>query len=217
MEIVTVKAEPRAASGTRVARALRATGRLPVIIYGHGEKPEMVSLPRHDVEVALAHGARTLEVALSGTTKKYLIKDVQYDHLGHDAIHVDLTRVDLDERVTVRVGVELRGVPQGVSGGGVLDQHLADLEIECLVTEIPETLHPIVTELALGESWLVKDLELPAGVVALTGPDERVATVRALLEAAEPEAAEEAEEATVEPEVIGRVRKEEENKGAGQS
>ncbi len=64
---------------------------------------------------------------------------------------------------------------------------------------------------------MVKDLELPAGVVALADPDERVATVRALLEAAEPEAAEEAEEATAEPEVIGRARKEEENKGAGQS
>ena len=217
MEIVTVKAEPRAALGTRAARALRATGRLPVIIYGHGEKPEMVSLPRHDVEVALTHGARTLEVALSGTTKKYLIKDVQYDHLGHDPIHLDLTRVDLDERVTVRVGVELRGVPKGVSDGGVLDQHLADLGIECLVTEIPETLRPIVTELGLGESLLVKDLEMPAGVVALVDPDDRVATVRALVEAAEPEAAEEAEEATAEPEVIGRVRKEEENKGAGQS
>lgn len=216
MERMTVKAEPREPSGTRAARVLRATGRLPVVIYGHREAPETVSLSRHDVEVALAHGARTLEVEFAGKIGQYLIKDVQYDHLDHEPIHLDLTRVDIDERVTVRVGIEPRGVPKGVSEGGVLDQHMADLEIECLVTEIPNTLHPFVTELGLGESLFVKDLELPPGVKALADPDERVTTVRTLMEAPEPEAVEEGEEKTAEPEVIGRAHKEE-DKGAGES
>ena len=213
MENMTLKAESRTSLGTRAARALRDEGRLPAVIYGHGEPPEAVSLARHDVEVALGHGARTLQVELGGEAKQYLIKDVQYDHLDHEPIHLDLTRVDVNERVTVRVGIELRGVPNGVSEGGVLDQHMADIEVECLVTEIPDTLHPVVTDLGLEDSLLVKDLELPPGVESLADPDERVATVRALMAAAEPEPTEEVEEATEEPERIGRARKEEEGKG----
>ena len=213
MENMTLKAESRTALGTRAARALRDEGRLPAVIYGHGEPPEAVSLARHDVEVALGHGARTLQVELGGEVRQYLIKDVQYDHLDHELIHMDLARVDVNERVIVRVGIELRGVPKGVSEGGALDQHMADIEVECLVTEIPDTLHPVVTDLGLEDSLLVKDLELPPGVESLADPDERVATVRALMAAAEPEPTEEAEEATEEPERIGRVRKEEEGKG----
>ncbi len=217
MEMITLKGERRKELGTRATKALRATGMIPVIIYGHGEAPETVSLPLHDVMVALAHGARTLQVKRGQTKNQYLIKDVQYDHLGNTPIHIDLTRVDLDERVKVRVGIELRGVPKGVAEGGVLDQYMADLEVECLVTEIPETLHPLVIELGLGDSLFVKDVELPAGVFALAEPDERVATVRTLAEAPEPEVSEEAEEKTGQPEVIGRVRKEEEEGGKGGS
>ncbi len=214
MEMITLKAEGRAASGTRVARALRTIGRVPAIMYGHGEPPESVSLVLRDVEVALAHGARTFQVELGGSSRQYLIKAVQYDHLGAKPIHLDLTRVSMDERVKVRVGIELRGVPKGVSEGGVLDQHMADLDIECLVIEIPDTIHPLVTELGLGESLLVKDLELPSGVVVLADPEERVAMVRALMEEAAPEEAEVTDEKEEEPERIGRIRKEEEDKKA---
>ncbi|MHC4696336.1 MAG: 50S ribosomal protein L25 [Planctomycetota bacterium] len=210
MESMAVQAEPRTATGTRASKALRATGRLPAIIYGHGEPVEMISLSRHDVEVALAHGARVLEVGHRGTSKQYLIKDVQYDHLDATLIHVDLTRVDLDERVKVRVGIELRGVPKGVSEGGVLDQLIPDIEVECMVTEIPDTLHPVVTHLHVGESLLVQELELPPGVVALADQEAQVAMVRALAIAEVAEVPEEGEEETEEPERIGRVRKEEE-------
>ncbi|MFQ5494383.1 MAG: 50S ribosomal protein L25 [Phycisphaerae bacterium] len=210
MEVTTLNAVRRESSGTRVAKALRATGRVPAIMYGHGETPDSVSLALHDVEVSLAHGARTMEIELDGKRRQYLIKEVQYDHLGSVPLHLDLARVDVDERVKVRVGIEPRGVAKGLSEGGVMDLHMADLEIECLVSDIPDTLHPLVTELGLGESLLVKDLELPAGVVALGDPEERVATVRALVEEApaeEPEGEEEKDKA--EPERIGRIRKEE--------
>lgn len=218
METMTLKAEPRTELGTRASGQIRKAGRMPVVIYGHGEPPETVSLVQHDVEVALAQGSRTLGVDVGGTVKQYLIKEVQYDHLGQTAIHLDLARVDLDERVTVRVSIELRGVPKGASEGGMLEQLMPDIEVECLVTEIPETLRPVVTELNVGDSLLVKDLELPARVNAVTGSEERVATVRALAIAAEveeePEAAAEDSEG---PERIGRVRKEEEAKDGGAS
>ena len=155
-------------------------------------------------------GARTLSVKVGKKTKQYLIKVVQYDHLDYIPIHMDLARVDMDERVTVRVGIELRGVPKGVSGGGVLDQHLAEIEVECLVTEIPQTLHPLVTQLDLGESLLVKDLELPPDVKVITDQQERVATLTTIVEAPEPEEPAEGEAEKAEPERIGRIRKDEE-------
>jgi large subunit ribosomal protein L25 len=209
MEAMTIKAEPRATSGTRTARALRAVGRLPAVIYGHGEPPETVSLGHHEVEVALAHGARTLQVDLNGAVKPYLIKAVQYDHLATNLVHLDLARVDLHERVRVRVGIELRGVPKGIHDGGILDQQMAQIEVECLVTEIPDTLHPVVTHLALGDSLLVKDLPLPPGVTALADANERIATVRLLAaEVVAPVAPVEGAEAVAEPERIGRIKKE---------
>ncbi|MEK7711234.1 MAG: 50S ribosomal protein L25 [Planctomycetota bacterium] len=212
MKTVQIKGEPRQARGTRAARALRKAGRLPVVIYGHGEAPEAVALVQHDVEVALKHGARTLQVDVNGTVKPYLIKEVQYDHFATTPIHMDLARVDLNERVRVRIGIELRGVPKGIHDGGVLDQSMGQIEIECVVTEIPDTLHPVVTHLGLGESLYVKDLPLPPGVTPIADPNDRVATVRVL--AAEVPTAvavtEEVEGAAAEPERIGRIRKDEE-------
>lgn len=180
-----------------------------MVIYGHNKPVETISLALEEVELALSQGARTLTVEVGGKTEQHLVKEVQYDYLGSSPIHLDLTRVALDERVQVRIGIELRGVPKGVSDGGSLDQHLSDLEVECLVTEIPETLHPFVTELGLEETLFVKDLELPPGVTVLTDPDERVATVRPLIAEAEEESKEEDGEAA-QPEVIGRAPKEEE-------
>ena len=209
MEMTTLKAKPRNEKGTRVSRALRKTGYIPVIIYGHGEPPESVSLNLRDVERSLERGARTLEVEVGGHAKQYLIKAVQYDHMGSTPVHVDLARVSLDERVQVRVGIELRGVAKGVADNGVMDQHLAVIEVECLVTQIPDTLHPLVTNLEVGDSLLVKDLELPEGVVAVNDAEERVATVRAMIEDPEEVETEAGEEDAAEPERIGRVRKDE--------
>ncbi len=210
MQIITIKGEPRTAAGTRVARKMRSEGRLPAVIYGHGEPPESIAIHEHEVEVALAHGARMLQVDLHGKVLPYLIKEVQYDHLATTPIHLDLARVDLTERVRVKVGIKLRGTPKGIHDGGVLDQPMAQIEVECLVTEIPDTLHPVVTHLALNESLYVKDLVMPSGVVALANPEDRVATVRLLAEeVVAPTVAPVGEVVAAEPERIGRVKKEE--------
>jgi len=211
METMTLKAEPRTRIGKKGARSTRERGLLPAIIYGHGEAPEAVSLSFHDVGVALHHGARTLTVDVNGTAKRYLIKAVQYDHFGTTPVHIDLARVDIHERVRLRVGIELRGVPKGVADGGVLEQYMGDIEVECLVTDIPGTLHPLVTHLGVGDSLLVKDLVLPPGVTVRAQPEDRVASCRELMEAPAvvPAVITEGEQ-PAEPERIGRVRKEEE-------
>jgi len=209
---VTIQAKPREAMSKKANRRARQAGWLPGIIYGHKEEPVPVLLPMHDLELAVQHGAHILEVDLGEKREQVLLKEVQYDHLGSKMLHVDLTRVSLDERVEVTVQLVLRGTPKGVTeGGGVLEQPLSDLTIECVVTQIPEVIRINVSELGLGEMLHVRDLELPEGVTALTDPETVVCLVRALGEEAEEEAAaEEAEPGAAEPEVIGRGKEEEE-------
>jgi large subunit ribosomal protein L25 len=211
-ETKTLKAEIRAVGGTNAARRVRKQGKLPGVVYGHGEEPVAIALDVHDFAVELHHGAHLLSVDLNGKPVQCLIKQVQYDHLGENVLHVDLARVDLTERVKVKVGIELRGTPKGLSEGGLLDQSLANVEIECLVTEIPDVLRPSVAHLHLGESLLVRDLELPPSGRHIHDPEDIVATVRKLAEEvveAAPAVAAEAEAAPAEPEVIRKVREEE--------
>jgi len=189
---------------------MRDEGRLPAIVYGHSENVVPISLSYHEVEVALAHGARTLDVALGDKTQCCLIKDVQYDYLGTSPIHLDLTRVDENERVQVSVGIEVKGTPKGVAQGAIMDQLLSEIEVECRVVDIPETFHPLVTELDVGDSLLVKDLKLPEGVVAITDGEERIVTVHALSEDTGEDTEDGEEGSSEEPERIGRVRKDDE-------
>ncbi len=214
---MTLKAEARNQIGTRAARAIRAAGRLPAIIYGHGEGVQTVTLEHHEVAVALHHGAHTLHIEFAGKSQQCLIKDVQYDHMGTTPVHMDLTRVDLDERVKVTVGIELRGTPKGATHGGLLDLHMSAIELECRVTDIPEVVRPIVTELEVGDSLMIKDLDLPEGVVATGEPNERIVTIHAPVTDTDDdaEATEESEASEVEPERIGRVRKDEEEGASG--
>jgi large subunit ribosomal protein L25 len=210
MQIDILKAETRTGSGTRDARAVRANGRIPAIIYGHGEDPVAITLDKHDLVVALDHGMRALKLDVGGKQDQCLIKEVQYDHLGIAPIHLDLTRVALDEKVQVQVGVELKGTPKGVADGGALEQNLTEIEVECLLHAIPETITHLVNDLGVDDSLFAKDLPLPEGVVLLTDGDERIATVRVVAEEEPEEEVEEGEEGGAEPERIGRVRAEDE-------
>jgi large subunit ribosomal protein L25 len=142
------------------------------------------------------------DIALDGKSEKVLVKEVQYDHLGQEVLHVDFARVSLDERVEVTVPLELKGEPKGEADGGVLQQVIAELELECLVTEIPDAIRHNVSEMALNDVLHIKDLKLPPGVRALQDEDLIVATVKEIQEEVAAPAA--AEEGAAEPEVIGR-------------
>lgn len=203
-----LKLNKRDELGTRASRRLRQQGLVPAIVYGHGEENVAVSVSTHDIELAVQHGERLVEAQVGGKKQNYLIKDVQYDFAGQHIIHVDLTRVRLDERVTVTVPVVLRGMAVGVeSEDGVLTQHLDELECECLVTEIPEELRVSVNDLHVDDVLRVSDLDLPEGLIVQADPETPVASVSVVIEE-EVVAAEEAEEA--EPEVIGEKKEEEE-------
>ena len=214
MEIATIHGETRKPGGRHANERVRRRGMVPAVIYGHAEPPECVAISQHDLVLALEHLTHVIQLDVNGETTQYLLKDVQYDHLQKDPIHVDLMRVDATERVTVKVGIDFKGEPKGIHDGGEFVHVLTDLELECPLLEIPEMVVHNVKDLALDETLCIKDLTLPPGAKALHEPDEIVALVRpkrgVQLSAEEEAAAEEA--AAAEPEVIGKGPKEE---GAG--
>lgn len=211
MQIATIKAETRKPGGRTVNRRLRREGWVPAVVYGHGETPETLSLLRHDLELALQHTAHVIKVDLDGKEIQFLIKEVQYDHLQHEPVHADLMRVRLDERVTVKVALDFRGEPHGIHEGGEFIPIITDLEVECPLLNIPESIRVKIDHLGVGQALHVSEIALPEGVASTHDPDDAVAVVRAKrgvsVEAEAPAEGEEA--AAAEPEVIGRGSKEE--------
>ncbi len=203
-----LKVTKRTEVGSRKVRPLRKQGLIPGVIYGHGEEVLSVTLNEHDVDLAIHHGERLLELDLEGKKENVLIKDVQYDTFGQHVLHVDLTRVSLDERVEVTIPIVLRGTPAGAVEGGVLQQAHNEIHIECLVTAIPEDIKVSVNELNINDSIHASDVELPQGAKLLDDPEMLICSVSVIAEEIPAEEVE--EEAAAEPEVIGEKKEEEE-------
>lgn len=210
MQIANIKAETRKPGGRSANRRLRREGWVPAVVYGHGENPENIALSRHDLEMALEHAARVIKVELEGRQRQFLIKEVQFDHLQHELVHADLMRVNLDERVTVKVALQYRGEPHGIHEGGEFIPILTDLEVECPLLEIPEFIRVKIDHLGIGQAVHVRDIELPPGVTTNHDPDDAAAVVRTKRGVTvEAEVPAEGEAAVAEPEIIGRGPKEE--------
>lgn len=205
---INLTAEPREKLGTRATRRLRNVGKLPAIVYGHGEEPVSVAVGSKSFLESLDKGAHLFELGIGTKKETVLLKDVQFDYLGTNIIHADFARVDLNERVTVTIGIELKGTPIGEKDGGKLQQTLSEVEIEALVTEIPDAIHHDVSNLKLDEALHVRELTVPAGVTILTDEETVVAVVHAILE----EVVEPAVEAVTaaEPELIRKEKTDEE-------
>lgn len=209
METSKLKAEPRQARGSRAAARLRRQGKLPAIVYGHGETPEHIAVDRHDLALLLEHGAHLVELQMDGKSEPALVKEVQYEYLGATPIHADFVRVSQDERVTVKVPLEFKGTAVGTTQGGMLDHDMLDIEIECLATDIPDSIRVNVAELQLGQVVHVRELELPSSVTAITPGETIVCSVRAKKAEVEAVAEAPAESAAAGPEIIGRKKEEE--------
>ncbi|TWT44699.1 50S ribosomal protein L25 [Phycisphaerae bacterium RAS1] len=209
MQIISVAGEKRAKGGRHANERVRRKGYVPAIVYGHGEAPESVSLSLHDLEIALEAMTHVVSVRMDGAEKQYLVKDIQFDHLQRRPLHVDLMRVDPNERVHIRVPIELKGTPKGAAEGGQLIQTLSDLHIDCLLLQIPEAIRHSVLELGLNQSVHVRDLQLPEGIKVLSSPDDLIAIVRlprAVEEAPAAAAAAPAEGTPTEPELIKKPK-----------
>jgi large subunit ribosomal protein L25 len=198
IELVT---QPRDVYGSTAARKLRKQGRIPAVVYGHGEGTAAITVSAEELTKAVRHGARVVDLKTGSELQKALIRELQWDHLGKDLLHADFSRVSKDERVVLHVPLHVRGQSPGVTAGGILDQPLHTLEVECLAIAVPDHIRVNLGELQIGGIIHVRDLHLPEGVKAMSDADAIVVQVKAPeAEAAAPvPGAEQAE-----PEIIGR-------------
>jgi large subunit ribosomal protein L25 len=204
-DAVKLTTQPRTGKGSRDATRLRKAGRVPAVVYGHKEETVAVTVSRDELASALRHHARTVDLDLNGKAETVLIQQVQHDHLGSGLVHVDFRRVSKDERIRTTVEIELRGTAPGATGGGVLDQPLHKIHVECPAISIPESIRVRIDGLLIGQAIHVKELELPAGVKALDDPDLVVVQVKQQ-QAALPEPTTLVPEGTAEPEVITKKK-----------
>src|SRR4051812_35895464 len=131
-ETVQLAVQPRSDHGSSAARRLRRNGQVPGVVYGHKEATVSITVPADTLAKAIKIGTRIFDLQADGKTETTIIKDVQWDPLGHDILHVDFARISKDERVEVPVALALRGTAPGVTAGGVLVQPLHELTVECL-------------------------------------------------------------------------------------
>jgi large subunit ribosomal protein L25 len=210
-EIPKEKVQQRDRLGSRYAARLRESGQLPVVIYGHKKDPIHASAVAEEIHDLLHRHTHLVEVVVDSTTEPCLVKDVQWDHLGSKIVHIDLARVDLNERVTVDVPLVLVGEAPGLKeAGAILEHPVTEIEVECLATEIPESIKADVSQLKVDDALTIGEIKLPEGVTTTLDADTIVAVISVVKEeVAEPVVA---AEGGAEPEVIGK--KAEEGEGA---
>jgi large subunit ribosomal protein L25 len=170
----------RAAEGSRSARRLRRTGRVPGAIYGGGEEPQLFAVDARILRNTLSHAGAILDVTIDGGSgSPVLVKDVQRHPVRGDAMHVDLLRVRMDEAIHTTVVLELVGadVAPGVMQGGVLSQGVVELNIEALPGDIPDSIQFDVSGLEINETAMLSHVTPPRGVTLLDDGETVVATV----------------------------------------
>ncbi|MDT7807185.1 MAG: large subunit ribosomal protein [Acidobacteriota bacterium] len=210
---ITVRAELRAGRGKNDARRLRARGLVPLTIYGGEGEPVAAAAPRREVAGLLRPGAGhnaifTLDVDGIGANEVMFL-DRQIDPVKSRLIHADLRRLVRGQEVEVTVRIELEGEPEGAKEeGGIVEQLLREVEIRCRPGIIPDSILVDVSGLGVHEVLHVSDIKVAEGITIMTDPETAVATLAVVREEAV-EAAAPVEEA-VEPEVIGKGKKEDE-------
>jgi len=219
---ITVTAEPRSSRGKNEARRLRVRGLAPAVLYG-SEKPAVpVSVNPKEVDKILrsSTGHNTIfNLAVQGVEDTpAMIIDWQSDPVRETLLHVDLKRIDLTQRIHVKVRVQTTGEPKGVKiQGGLLEIVTREVEIECLPDEIPELFTMNVSELMIGQNLRAGDIPVTGSMKLLSSADQVIAHVVALKAEAEAPAAEAGVAAApAEPEVIKKGKKEEEPEAGGE-
>ncbi len=200
--------ERRERLGTTGAHALRAQGKIPAVVYGHGNVPEHVALDAHAFEELMHHGGRNAIITLTDGGRKRqtaLVRQIQLHPVSRRIVHADLQRVSADESIDTRLPIATVGVAEGVrSFGAVMDVIVHELEVEGPANRIPEHLEVDVTALGVHEHLTAADVPLPAGFKLLTPPETVVVSIEPSRTARElEEAAPGVPEEAAEPEVIG--------------
>ena len=210
-----LEAQPRQAKNKNEARRVRRSGMVPGVLYGAKKDPVSLSLDPKSISKILQSktGQNTIfELSFDGEKTRAMIVDWQYEPIRGSLLHVDLKRIAMDQRLQVSVPIVLKGEAAGVKQqGGIMEQVLREVEIECLPDDIPNLIEADVSELVFGKVMRVADLPHSDKVKFLTDPNQPVAHVITIKEevVATPEAvAAEATAGPAEPEVIKKGKQE---------
>jgi large subunit ribosomal protein L25 len=216
-----VEAKPRQGGGKNDARRLRQTGMIPAVVYGAGQKSMAIAIdPKQMNRILHSESGHNsiFDLSLDGQSAKVMIVDWQYEPIKGALLHVDLKRIAMDKVLRVSVPIVLKGEAPGVkTQGGILEQILREVEIECLPADIPSHIDADVSQLMFGQVIRVADLPHTGKVQFLTDGNQSVAHVVAVKEVVEPTPAEAGAEAgavPAEPEVIKKGKQEAEGEVA---
>ncbi|MBL8850989.1 MAG: 50S ribosomal protein L25 [Planctomycetaceae bacterium] len=204
--IQKLSANRRKELGTTACRRLRRSGLVPGNVYGHGQEPVAISFDGELIRPVVTSGAHVVNLELDGESQTALIRDVQWDTFSTYVRHLDLVRVDANERVRLSVTVQLKGTAIGTMAGGIVEQPLHALHIECPAIQIPDFISVKVGHLEIGQSVHVRELtDVPEGVAILDSPDALIVHIVKPGIVEEPSA--EAVPGPAEPELIKREKK----------
>ncbi|HEY4282913.1 MAG TPA: 50S ribosomal protein L25 [Chthoniobacterales bacterium] len=204
---VKIKAEPRTETGRSAVRKLKARGVIPAVVYGGKDKPQTLQVSARDVNAMLSHASGEnilveLEITGEQAGRTALVQEVQHAPIGNNVLHIDFHAVSMDEKLEAEVPVEPTGMANGVKNfGGLLEQSLRTITVECLPRDLPDKISVDVSALNIGDSIHVRDIQMPSGVVAKEQPELTAFSVMAPAVEEEPVAAA-AEGAAAGPEVI---------------
>lgn len=194
--------QPRSESGTAACRRLRQRGLVPGNVYGHKPEAVPVSVASDVLKPIIMAGIRVVDLELNGEVDKALLREIQWDTFGTTISHFDFMRVDANERVKINVPLVLKGTAPGALAGGVLEQPLHSLTVDCLAYQIPDSIQVRIGTLDMGQAIHVKDLEIPENIHVQNPPDAIVVhVVQVQVKEALPL---DAAAAATEPEVVGK-------------
>ena len=180
---VKLSASRRSGTGRSAVRKLKAQGVIPAIVYGGRQKAEPLQISKRDISLMLSHASGEnilVELEIDGETgtRLALVQEVQHSPVGGDILHVDFHAVSIDEVIEAEVPLEPTGTAEGVKTfGGLLEQSLRSLEIECLPKDLPDMITVDVSHLNIGDALHVKEIQLPEGVKTRVPPDLTVFSV----------------------------------------
>jgi large subunit ribosomal protein L25 len=176
-ETTKLDVRTRAAEGSRAARRLRRSGRVPGVLYGGGGESVGFDADARELRLALAASGAVLDLSVDGEKPTpVVLKEAQRDPVRGQTVHVDLLRVRLDQAINAVVPLELLGVDDapGVKEGGVLEQITRELNVEALPTAIPESIVHEIGEMQIGETIGLAAIVMPAGVTLLDDVEDVV-------------------------------------------
>jgi large subunit ribosomal protein L25 len=199
--------EKREGAGTREAKKIRAAGRVPVVLYGHKQPNQFLSVTHDEIMAVIRHGGKVVDLK-GAVSEKALVRDVQWDTWGKQVLHVDLARVDVSEVVKATVAIELRGTAEGQKSGGHIEFIRHEIDIKCPAVQVPDKIVLPITHLELGGHIYAKDVALPQGATLASSPDDLI--VQCVASKAD-DVAPAAPGAAVEPELIRKPKEEKED------